>query len=84
MLSVLPSHGSILKKNDALNKGNLAIWKPPPQGHFKLNFDGASRGNPSLVGVGMVIFYHHLNFIQARCHAIGHKTNNFAQIMPCL
>ena len=22
------------------------IWKPPPSGWVKLNFDGASRGNP--------------------------------------
>lgn len=27
-------------------------WEAPPQSVFKLNFDGAAKGNPSLVGVG--------------------------------
>lgn len=59
MFSALPSHGSILRKGVVLNKRKLASWKPPPLGKFKLNFDGASRGNPGLAGVGMVIFDHH-------------------------
>lgn len=68
-----------MKNNDALSKRNTNIWKPPPHGNFKLNFDGASCGNPRSVGVGMVIFYHHANVVQARCHAIGHKSNNFVE-----
>ena len=27
-------------------------WSPPPPMVFKLNFDGASRGNPGLMGFG--------------------------------
>ena len=30
----------------------MNIWSTPPPSVFKLNFDGASRGNPSLVGFG--------------------------------
>ncbi|XP_059064730.1 uncharacterized protein LOC131856816 [Cryptomeria japonica] len=79
MVSSLPSHGSILKKGDALNKRKLASWKPPLLGKFKLNFDGASRGNPGLAGVGMVIVNHHTHIIHARCHAIGIQSNNFVE-----
>jgi hypothetical protein len=30
-------------------------WKPPPLGSLKLNFDGASKGNPGRTGLGGVI-----------------------------
>jgi hypothetical protein len=30
-------------------------WKPPPEGSLKLNFDGASKGNPGRTGMGGVI-----------------------------
>eukprot|EP00253_Pinus_taeda_P002977 PITA_02977 len=33
-------------------------WHRPPVGFLKLNFDGASRGNPGLVGIGGVIRNH--------------------------
>lgn len=31
------------------------IWEPPPTSMYKLNFDGASKGNPSRVGYGGAI-----------------------------
>lgn len=79
MLSVLPSHGSILNKTNAISKRDFSCQKPPPQGHFKLNFDGASRGNPGLAGVVMVIYDHKVRIVQARCHVIGFKSNNCAK-----
>jgi len=33
-------------------------WKPPPQGSLKLNFDGASKGNPGPVGYECVVHNH--------------------------
>jgi hypothetical protein len=30
-------------------------WKPPPKGSLKLNFDGASKGNPGWTSTGGVI-----------------------------
>jgi hypothetical protein len=30
-------------------------WSPPPVGWVKLNFDGASRGNPGPTGIGCII-----------------------------
>ena len=31
---------------------SLVTWERPPQTIFKLNFDGAAKGNPSLAGMG--------------------------------
>ena len=30
-------------------------WNPPPNGFLKLNFDGASKGNPRKVGYGFIL-----------------------------
>ncbi|XP_059078235.1 uncharacterized protein LOC131876774 [Cryptomeria japonica] len=57
----------------------MAKWAPPPLGHFKLHFDGASRGNPGLAGAGMAIFYHNAVLIAAQCHALGSQSNNFVE-----
>ena len=32
-------------------------WIPPSEGYFKLNFDGAYRGNPINSGYGTIIRY---------------------------
>ncbi|XP_059078197.1 uncharacterized protein LOC131876742 [Cryptomeria japonica] len=78
-LSTLPSHGSISKSYNSLAKRALTKWKPSPWGHFKLNFDGASQGNPGKAGVGMAIFDHNAHLILAKCHDLGYITNNFAE-----
>jgi len=33
----------------------LIVWSPPRVGWFKLNTDGASRGNPGLAAAGGVV-----------------------------
>lgn len=70
-LSTIPSHGSIAKGLVISNKRLAARWDPPPLGHFKIHFDGASRGNPGLAGVGMAIFDHNVVLIAAQCHTLG-------------
>ncbi|XP_059078204.1 uncharacterized protein LOC131876749 [Cryptomeria japonica] len=57
----------------------MATWVPPPPGHYKLHFDGASRGNPGMAGVGMAILDHNAVLISAQCHALGSQSNNFAE-----
>ncbi|GLJ53973.1 hypothetical protein SUGI_1154190 [Cryptomeria japonica] len=42
-----------LNDRKALRKN--ALWQAPPAGWKKLNFDGASRGNPGWSGVGAII-----------------------------
>jgi hypothetical protein len=35
--------------------GSPCTWSPPPTGFIKLNFDGASKGNPGPTGFGAVL-----------------------------
>ncbi|XP_057868680.1 uncharacterized protein LOC131075800 [Cryptomeria japonica] len=79
LLASIPSHGSVAKSLVLKSKRIVAKWAPPPPGHFKLHFDGASRGNPGLAGAGMAIFYHNAILIATQCHALGSHSNNFAE-----
>lgn len=62
--------------------GAISIWIPPLVGTLKLNFDGASKGNPGPVGFGCVIQDHDHNIIRALrgplkiCDAITAKTTS--------
>lgn len=78
-LSSIPSHGSVAKVMAFKNKRIVASWAPPPLGHFKLHFDGASRANMGMSGAGMAMFYHNAVLIAAQCHALGSQSNNFAE-----
>ncbi|XP_059077981.1 uncharacterized protein LOC131876565 [Cryptomeria japonica] len=57
----------------------MAKWIPPPFPSFKLQFDGASNGNPGRSGIGAVIFYHSSKIIEALGKHIGQGTNNVAE-----
>ena len=55
-------------------------WSPPPYGVFKLNFDGASRVNPSQAGFGG-IFRNLKGEIQSIYYgSIGWDTNNSTEL----
>jgi hypothetical protein len=57
-----------------------SLWSPPPCDFLKLNFDGASKGNPGAAGYG-VVFRDHLGNIKAiGAGALGHSTNNVAEL----
>ncbi|XP_059064531.1 uncharacterized protein LOC131856679 [Cryptomeria japonica] len=56
-----------------------AIWSPPKPGWIKLNFDGASRGNPSPSGIGYVIKYHTGAILGKMAKSIPPDTNNIAE-----
>eukprot|EP00253_Pinus_taeda_P011321 PITA_11321 len=51
-------------------------WHKPPAGFLKLNFDGASRGNPGLAGIGGVIRNHRGEILYIYSQALGEATNN--------
>jgi ribonuclease HI len=51
-------------------------WVPPPTGFIKLNFDGASKGNPGLAGAGGVIRDSGGIIIRLYVGSIGNSTNN--------
>ena len=42
-------------QNSPLFKPSPDCWNPPPKGFLKLNFDGASKGNPGKVGYGFIL-----------------------------
>ena len=46
-------------------------WKPPSTGIFKLNTDGASKGNPGKSGAGGLIRNHEGRWVAGFCHNIG-------------
>lgn len=51
-------------------------WNYPPVGWLKLNFDGASRGNPGMAGIGGIIRNHKGDILHIYCKALGEGTNN--------
>jgi hypothetical protein len=54
-------------------------WKPPPVGSLKINFDGASKGNPKWTGMGGVIRDSKGNIIWLYVGSLGNSTNNIAE-----
>jgi ribonuclease HI len=51
-------------------------WSPPPTSFVKLNFDGASKGNPSLAGLGGVFRDHQGQILRTYSKGQGIATNN--------
>ena len=56
------------------------IWTVPPPGVFKLNFDGASRGNPGPAGFGGLCRDHEGRIRMVFMGAIGKDTNNLVEL----
>jgi ribonuclease HI len=55
-------------------------WSPPPEDFIKLNFDGASKGNPGAAGYGVVFRNHHGHILVIGVGSIGHSTNNTTEL----
>ncbi|GLJ48335.1 hypothetical protein SUGI_1020420 [Cryptomeria japonica] len=55
-------------------------WTPPPLGWKKVNFDGASKGNPGLFGYGAAVRDEKGRLVRAVCGQVGIATNNIAEI----
>ncbi|GLJ50073.1 hypothetical protein SUGI_1064970 [Cryptomeria japonica] len=65
------------------NKGSI-VWTPPLAESLKVNFDGASRNNPSKSGYGAIIRNEFGNFVGANFGPLGITTNNMAEIAGLL
>eukprot|EP00253_Pinus_taeda_P013888 PITA_13888 len=65
--------------NNAHPSSHLHGWQLPPEACLKLNFDGASRGNPGIAGIGGVIRNHRGDIIHIFCRSLGECTNNEAE-----
>lgn len=57
----------------------LATWSPLNPGRLKLNFDGASKGNPGPSGIGCVVRDNLGSFIGKHVVPILHYTNNIVK-----
>lgn len=68
-----------LNQSEASGKGKSA-WIPPSKPSFKLNFDGASKGNPGQAGYGGIIRNHEGTPLILYYGNIGWDTNNFAEL----
>lgn len=62
-----------------MNNPLILYWCRPPHGSFKLNVDGASRGNPGLGGGGGIIRNQHGDLIDAFSRSYGRCTNVVAE-----
>ena len=54
----------------------MNVWSPPPTSFHKLNFDGASRGNPGPVGIGDVLRDYEGEIQHIFSQSLGEGTNN--------
>jgi hypothetical protein len=59
-------------------------WQPLPLGFLKLNFDGASKGNPRPVGFGDVFWDCKGDILHFLAHNIGYNTNNSTKLRGML
>lgn len=58
-----------------VNRASI-VWLPPLVGIFKLNIDGASKGNPGLSRVGVIIRDHKGLVLCAKYFKLLSRTNN--------
>lgn len=56
------------------------LWIPPPYSFVKLNFDGASKGNPGLMRGGGVFRNDRGEILYIYTLNLDHKTNNVVML----
>jgi len=62
------------------NCKNICYWKAPPKNSYKLNFDGASKGNPGAAEYGGILRDYEGIPIRIYFGNIGWDTNNSAEL----
>ena len=72
--------GGIRKKYPVCKPFIPNSWSPLPMGSYKVNFDGASKGNPSLVGYGGVCRDSTGVILKVYHGSIRFVTNNTAEL----
>eukprot|EP00253_Pinus_taeda_P025596 PITA_25596 len=70
------NHSSTSLGRQQIPNSKATQWNYPPKGSLKLNFDGASRGNPGTWGIGGVIRNQDGEIIHIYCRELGESTNN--------
>jgi ribonuclease HI/exonuclease III len=77
-LSLPPTNPTLPPRPSA--PSSPSFWSPPPEDFFKLNFDGASKGNPGAAGYGVVIRDSRSHILAIGAGSLGHTTNNVAEL----
>ena len=75
----LPKQSYNTTQHKSSRTGQIS-WTAPSEHSFKLNFDGASKGNPGKVGYDGVIRDHEGKPLQIYYGNIGWDTNNSAEL----
>ena len=60
------------------------FWCSPSKGFWKLNFDGASRGNPVISGLGACIWDSHGSVVAITTSPLPKGTNNMVEAQALL
>jgi ribonuclease HI len=76
----LPSLQTLPPPSPTIPSSRPSLWSPPPEDFVKLNFDGASKGNPGAAGYGVVFRNHHGHILVIGAGPLGHSTNNAAEL----
>ncbi|KAL0283524.1 UNVERIFIED_CONTAM: hypothetical protein Sangu_2884600 [Sesamum angustifolium] len=58
----------------------MVRWIPPLQGRWKLNFEGASKGNPSPVGAGGLVRDSHGRMLFGFYDFLDEHSNTYAEL----
>ena len=56
-------------------------WEPPPSGWFKLNFDGAARGNLGVASIGCIVNDDCGKWIGKLASPLPPTTNNLVELV---
>ena len=76
---------NLLSLTNTFKKDRFNVkWHPPDQGVIKLNFDGASHGNPGLSGIGVCLRNHLGIPLFIKSSHIPWGTNNNAEVSAFL
>ncbi|XP_050246522.1 uncharacterized protein LOC126694332 [Quercus robur] len=61
---------NVKSSQSSSNTQNIAIWKPPPPGYFKVNVDGALFAKSKQSGVGVIVRDEDGNVVAAMCRKL--------------
>jgi ribonuclease HI len=75
-----PTPHPLYPSSSAPPPSNPSSWSTPLVDFIKLNFDGASKGNPGAAGYGVVFHNHHGHIILINVGSLGHTTNNAVEL----
>jgi hypothetical protein len=79
----IPEYARPTQVNTRL-RNNVEVWEPPPQHMFKLNFDGAPKGNLGLARLGGVFRNAVGESLGVYWDFIGENTNNVTELKSLL